>query len=94
MNTQNHIGSAFDDFLENEGILAEAEAIATKRVITYMLEQYKEERHLSKVEMAKTIGTSRSELDRLLNPENTSITLSTISRIAAALGKKITLQIT
>lgn len=93
MNTQNHIGSAFDDFLENEGILAEAEAIATKRVITRMLEQYKEEKNLSKVAMAKTIGTSRSELDRLLNPENTSITLSTISRVAAALGKKITLQV-
>ena len=93
MNTQNHIGSAFDDFLEDEGILAEAEAIATKRVITHMLEQYKEEKHLSKVAMAKTIGTSRSELDRLLNPENTSITLSTISRVAAALGKKITLQV-
>ncbi len=93
MNTQNHIGSAFDDFLENEGILAEAEAIATKRVITRMLEQYKEEKNLSKVAMAKTIGTSRSELDRLLNPENTSITLSTISRVAVALGKKITLQV-
>ena len=94
MNTQKHIGSTLDDFLEDEGILAEAEAIATKRVITCMLEQYKEEQQLSKVAMAKTIGTSRSELDRLLNPENTSITLSTISRIATALGKKITLQIT
>ena len=94
MSTQNHIGGAFDDFLEDEGILAEAEAIATKRVITHMLEQYKEEKQLSKVAMAKTIGTSRSELDRLLNPENTSITLSTISRVAAALGKKITLQVT
>lgn len=93
MNTKKHIGSKFDDFLDDEGYLVEAEAIASKRVITHMLEQFKDEQRLSKTAMAKMLGTSRSELDRLLNPENTSVTLMTISRVAAALGKKITLKV-
>lgn len=88
-----HIGSSFDDFLEEDGYLAEAEAIAAKRVISYAIEQYMEENSLSKTAMAKEIGTSRTELNRILDPENISITLSSIVRAVDAVGKKLKLKL-
>jgi len=89
-----HIGSSFDDFLEEEGLLAEAEALAVKRAIAFQIDQLMEEHELSKTAMAKKMQTSRSALDRLLDPQNASITLQTMERAALALGKKLTVSLT
>lgn len=87
-----HIGSSFDDFLEEDGILAETEAIAIKRVIAYQVSQLMKSKNLSKVAMAQQMNTSRSSLDRLLDPQNTSITLQTLERAAHAIGKRLRIE--
>jgi DNA-binding Xre family transcriptional regulator len=84
-----NIGSKFDDFLEEEGILAETEAAAVKRVVAFQIEQLMSRKKLSKSAMARRMRTSRSALDRLLDPGNPSITLQTLERAARALGKKL-----
>ena len=88
-----NIGSNFDDFLQEEGVLADAEAVAVKRVVAYQIRQLMEKQRLSKKEMAQKMGTSRSALDRLLNPTNTSVSLKTLDKAAASLGKKIVIQL-
>jgi antitoxin HicB len=75
-----HIGSNFDDFLEEEGILAKTEAVAVKRVIAFQVEQMMKEQNLSKTEMSRRMNTSRAALDRLLNPANQAVTLLTLDR--------------
>ena len=87
-----HIGSSFDDFLEEEGLLAETEAIAIKRVIAYQVTQLMKTQKLSKGAMARQMDTSRSALDRLLDPKNTSITLQTLERAAHAIGKRLRIE--
>jgi predicted XRE-type DNA-binding protein len=87
-----HIGSSFDDFLEEEGLLAEAEAVAIKRVIAYQVDQLMKAQKLSKVAMARKMNTSRSALDRLLDPHNTSITLQTLESAAHAIGKRLRIE--
>lgn len=84
-----HKGSAFDSFLEEEKLLAEVEAVAVKRVIAHEIEKAMKRKHLNKTKMANKMETSRSELDRVLDPENTSITLRSLSKVAHALGKKL-----
>ena len=87
-----HIGSNFDDFLEEEGILAESEAVAVKRVIAYQVSLVMEKQHISKAAMARQMKTSRSALERLLDPQNTSITLQTLERAAHAIGKRLRIE--
>ena len=87
-----HIGSSFDDFLEEEGILAESEAVAVKRVIAYQVSLVMEKQHISKAAMARQMKTSRSALERLLDPQNTSITLQTLERAAHAIGKRLRIE--
>jgi antitoxin HicB len=90
MKTSNpHIGSSFDDFLEEENLLAEANEIAIKRVIAWQLQQEIESKNMTKTSVAKAMGTSRAAVDRLLDPNNTSITLLTLSKAARILGKSI-----
>lgn len=88
-----HVGSHLDDFLEEEYLLAEAEAAATKRVIAWQIENMMRSEGLSKSEMARRMGTSRSALDRLLDPSNPSVTLLTLERAARALGKKVRVEL-
>ena len=87
-----HIGSSFDDFLQKDGLMAEAEATALKRVLAYQIRQEMELRHISKAALARMMKTSRSSVDRLLDPKNSSITLLTLENVAVALGKKLKLQ--
>ena len=89
--SNDHIGSDFDDFLREEGILEEVEALAIKKVIAAMVENTMCETHISKTEMARRMGTSRSQLDRLLDPTTASITLATVTKAAKALGKKVSI---
>ena len=88
-----HVGSSFDEFLTDEGLLSEAEATAVKRVIAYQLSQFMEKNKLSKSAMAKRMQTSRSALDRLLDSSNPSVTLQTMDRAARALGKKLRIEL-
>ena len=92
MNTQ-HIGTELDDFLSEEDLLADAETTAVKRVIAYQLTRFMEENELSKTAMARRMQTSRSALDRLLDPANPSVTLQTMDRAARALGKKLRIEL-
>ena len=86
-----YIGSSFEDFLREEGIYEEVEAAAIKKVIACMIEQSMRESHVSKSEMARRMGTSRTQLDRLLDPAYQSVTLATIAKAASALGKKVSI---
>jgi antitoxin HicB len=88
-----HIGSRLDDLLGDEGLLAEAQAIAIKRVIAFQFEQAMQQQHLSKAELARRMGTSRSALDRLLDPDNPSVTLLTLEKAAQALGQRIRIEL-
>lgn len=86
-----HIGTNFDSFLEEESLLQESEAVALKRVIAYALEQKMKADNISVNRLAKELETSRTAICRILDPENTSITLSTIVKVAKYLGKGISL---
>jgi DNA-binding Xre family transcriptional regulator len=87
-----HLGSGFDDFLMEEGLLAEAEAVAVKRVIAWQIEELMSQRQLSKSAMARQMATSRASLDRLLDPANESVTLQTLERAAQVLGKRLRIE--
>ncbi len=88
-NNNPHIGSSFNDFLDEENLLVEANEIAIKRVIAWQLQQEIESNRMTKTDVAKAMGTSRAAVDRLLDPNNTSVTLNTLSKAARILGKKI-----
>lgn len=89
-----HSGSTFDSFLDAEGIRGEVEAVAIKRVLAWQLQQAMVQQRKTKRVMARQLRTSRSQLDRLLDPSNSSVTLSTIVRAARALGKRVVFRVT
>ncbi len=89
MLNEKHLGSSLDDFLEEEGRLAEAEAVAVKRVLAYQIAKLMEEQQLSKAEMARRMFTSRAAVDRLLDFDTESATLATLEKAAAALGRRL-----
>ncbi|WP_051677178.1 helix-turn-helix domain-containing protein [Maridesulfovibrio frigidus] len=84
-----HLGSSFDDFLMEEGIQEEVTRNALKRVIAWQVTQAMESAKLSKTAMAKKMDTSRSALDRLLDPENSSVTIQTLEKAARAVNKRL-----
>lgn len=88
-----HIGSSFDDLLAETGELAEVNAAAIKRVIAWEIGQKMEKEHISKTAMAELMETSRSALNRLLDPENTSVTLHTLNNAARAIGKTLRIEL-
>jgi hypothetical protein len=88
-----HTGSTFDSFLEEENLLHEAELIAVKRVLAWQLEKAMKAQRVSKRGMAKRLNTSRSQVDRLLDPTYVGVSLETVSRAARAVGKRVQLQI-
>lgn len=88
-----HLGSNFDDFLKEENLYEQVQAVAIKRVITYQIAQEMKKKKLTKTEMANRMKTSRAALERLLDPDNASITLFTLERAASVLGKKLTVQL-
>lgn len=88
-----HVGGSFDDFLAEEGLLAETETAAIKRVIAYQLQAFMEQQRLTKTEMAARMQTSRTSLNRLLDPSNPSVTLQTLERAAKAIGKRLRIEL-
>ncbi|MBN8655463.1 MAG: XRE family transcriptional regulator [Anaerolineae bacterium] len=87
-----HLGSDFDDFLKEQE-LDSANIVAIKRVIAYQISEEMKKKKLSKTQMASRMKTSRAALERLLDPENASITLITLERAASAVGKKLKVQL-
>jgi DNA-binding Xre family transcriptional regulator len=82
-------GSNFDDFLEEEGILEEVSAKAHKRLLALQLSDIMQEKQITKTSLAAKLKTSRSQLDRILDPENSSVTIEVLERVAHAVGKKL-----
>ncbi len=89
-----HIGSNFDEFLAEDGTLEEAIAVAVKRVIAWQIEREMATQKLTKIIMAKKMHTSRAALNRLLDENDTSLTLSTLARAASVLGKTLKIELT
>ena len=88
-----YIGSDFGDFLKEDGIYEETNDIAIKRVIAYQLEQEMKVQNITKTKMAEMMNTSRAVVNRLLNPDNSSLTLSTLESATHALGKRLNISI-
>jgi DNA-binding Xre family transcriptional regulator len=88
-----HVGSSFDDFLEEEGIYTETYEVATKRVLAWQIDQMMKKKGISKKDMASKMKTSRTSLRRLLDPRNNSVTLLTLDKAAKALGKSVKIEI-
>ena len=93
MKKRKHLGSSLDELLAQDGMLAEAESAALKRVIAWQVERAMGEKRISKSDMARAMRTSRTALDRLLDPKNESVTLRTIARAARVLGKRLRLEL-
>ncbi len=89
----NNIGSSFDDFLEEEGISAEVEVGAVKKIISYQLQDALDKENLTKTELAQKLDTSRAAVNRLLDPDNYSVTLNTLVKAASVLGKRVSVAI-
>lgn len=88
-----HIGSSFDSFLEEENLLAETSAEALKRVIAWQIKNFLDINHIKKSNFAQKMKTSRSQLDRLLDPTNTNISLKALVSTANAMGKHVEINI-
>lgn len=88
-----HIGSSFDDFLEEVGTQEEVENVAIKRVLAWQLRQEMDKKRLSKTMMARAMKTSRAQLDRLLDDTNDKVQLDTMIRGAKAVGRKLKLEL-
>lgn len=93
MNDNPYTGSSFDDFLQEEGLLEECSAIAIKRVLARQLEEEMKRQNLTKTEMAKQMQTSRAQLDRLLDPEKTGVSIETITRAASVVGRQLRIEL-
>jgi predicted XRE-type DNA-binding protein len=90
--SKKHLGSTIDDFLKEEGIFAEAQAQAIKEVVAWQLAQAMKKRKLTKSRMASLLKTSRTQVDRLLDPKN-DITLSSLQRAAAMVGRRVMIEL-
>jgi antitoxin HicB len=88
-----HVGSSLDEFLKEEGILAETRAVALKDAIAWQVQQTMQKEKITKVEMARRMRTSRAALDRLLAPGNASVTLQTLTRAARAVGRDLRIEL-
>lgn len=88
-----HIGSDFDEFMQEEGFREQATAQAIKRVVSWQIQKAMKAKNLTKTELAARMGTSRAALDRLLDDKDTGLTLTTLDRAARALGKRVKIEL-
>ncbi len=88
-----HTGSSFDDFLREEGIYEECTAAALKEVLAWQIEQEMRRQNITKSAMAERMQTSRSQLDRLLDPEKTGVSLETLQRAATVVGRELRIEL-
>ena len=89
-----HVGSSFDEFLRTEGLYEEVTALAWKRVLSWEVSEAMRKERITKSEMAKRMGTSRSQLERLLDPNNPHVLLETVQKAATAVGKRLMIGLT
>ena len=89
MTTNPRFGSSFDDWLKEQGIYEEVTAHAIKRVLAWQIEQAMKAQKISKAEMARRMHTSRTQLERLLDPSNDKVQLDTVQRAATAVGRTL-----
>lgn len=87
------LGQSFDDYLKEQGTHDSATALAIKRVIAHQLAEAMQSQQISKAELARRLDTSRSQVDRLLDPANEGVTLSALSRAAQAVGRSLRLEL-
>ena len=90
--SKKHMGSSIDDFLKEEGIFEEAQAQAVKEVVAWQLAEAMRVQKISKNKMAMLLKTSRSQVDRLLDPTS-DITLTTLQRAAAMVGRRVSIEL-
>jgi antitoxin HicB len=90
--TKRHVGSSLDDFLKEEGIFEETQAQAIKEVVAWQLAEAMKARSISKARMATLLKTSRSQVDRLLDAQS-DVTLSSLQRAAALVGRKVQIEL-
>lgn len=94
MNTGNpHLGSTLDEYLREEGRLESTQEVAIKRVLSWQINKFMQEQNLSKAAMATLMKTSRSALDRLLDPDNESVTLKTLQNASRAIGAQLEIKL-
>lgn len=93
MSDNPHRGSSFDDFLKEKGIYEKCTATALKRVLAWQVEQEMQRQKITKSAMAARMKTSRSQLDRLLDPEKTGVSLETMQRAAAVVGRELRIEL-
>jgi antitoxin HicB len=91
--SKKHVGSSFEDFLKEEGIFEETTTQAVKRVLAWQVSETMKKKGISKIEMAKRMKTSRSQLDRFLDPDNDKVLLETVQRAASAIGKRVSMSL-
>src|SRR6266571_5129291 len=89
---KNHMGSSVDDFLKEEGIFEEAQAQAVKEVVAWQLAEAMKKKKISKNKMAALLKTSRTQVDRILDPKN-DIKLGSLQRAAAMVGRRVTIKL-
>ena len=93
MMSNQHMGSSFDDFLKEEAMLDETTAVAIKRVVAWQIAEEMKAQNLTKTALAKRMHTSRAALNRLLDENDASLTLTTLASVASALGKRVSVQL-
>ena len=93
MKKKGRIGSSFDDFLKEDGIYEETHDIAVKRVLAWQIAQAMKDQHISKTKMAERMKTSRTQIERLLDPKNNSVQLDTLQRAAHIVGRRLVIQL-
>jgi antitoxin HicB len=86
-----HIGSSFDDFLKEERVFEQTKTLAVKRVLAWQIAELMKKNQITKQEMAKRMHTSRSQLDRFLDPDNDRVLLETVQRAASAVKKRVSM---
>ena len=93
MDRNKHRGSTLDDFLAAEGVLEQFQARAIKEVVAWQLAEAMRERKLSKNELAKRMQTSRTQVDRVLDPDSGNVTIETLQRAAALVGRRVKVEL-
>ena len=91
--SKKNIGSSFDDLLKEDGIYEETHDIAVKRVVAWQIAQAMKEQHISKTKMAARMNTSRTQIERLLDPKNNSVQLDTLQRAAHIVGRRLVIKL-
>ena len=93
MRNNKHIGSYFEEFLKEEGILEGCDKVAMKRLLVFQIEQEMKQQKITKTKLAKMMNTSRATINRVLDITNPSLTLATLENLASALEKRLKIEI-